>query len=108
MIEANAKEIHEEMKKYRIKVEDIERWQKESKLQIQMPNLRGYDVQLLVRAGFETPESIEKTDNEIILERILEVAHSKKGEWILRNKKIPDMKKVEFWKDSAKNSRPLQ
>jgi uncharacterized protein YhaN len=83
-------------------------WQLQARLMCQIPDLRGYGAQLLVAAGFTSPEQIAGTRPADLIRKVKAVCESKQGQRILRNGEVPSPAKIKRWAENAAHRRPLE
>jgi energy-coupling factor transporter ATP-binding protein EcfA2 len=83
-------------------------WQLQARLMCQIPDLRGFGAQLLVAAGFTSPEQIAGTRPADLIRKVKAVCESKQGQRILRNGEIPSPAKIKRWAENAAHRRPLE
>ena len=83
-------------------------WQHQSRLMCVIPNLRGHDVQILVKCGILDPSELASLESRDLLDRILPFVNSKEGVRMLRNSCKPDLQEVAGWIESASNVRALK
>lgn len=83
-------------------------WQLQARLMCQIPELRGYGAQLLVAAGFTSPEQIAGTRPADLIRKVRAVCESKQGQRILRNGEVPSPAKIKRWAENAAHRRPLE
>lgn len=76
-------------------------WQDEARLVIGVPGLRGMHAQLLVGAGFRTPDSLTAVEPDILCARVLAFAVTATGQRILHEGHPPDMERIVGWRASA-------
>ena len=73
-------------------------WQLQARLVCQIPELRGYGAaQLLVAAGFTSPEQIAGTRAGDLIRKVQAICESKQGQRILRTSKAPSPAKIKRW-----------
>jgi hypothetical protein len=83
-------------------------WQLQARLMCQIPDLRGFGAQLLVAAGFTSPEQIAGTRPADLIRKVKAVCESKQGQRILRNGEVPSPAKIKRWAENAAHRRPLE
>ncbi|HMO15047.1 MAG TPA: DUF4332 domain-containing protein [Pirellulaceae bacterium] len=92
----------------RITEEVISSWQQQTRLMVQIPNMRVHDVQVLVACGLINATEIAKMDPKKLLAIVEPFVESKDGERVLRGNKKPDLQEVGEWIESARYQRALQ
>ena len=108
LLNADPESVSEELDVSHIKSVTVANWQHQARLVCQIPLLRGFGAQLLVACGFTEPEQINAADTADIVETILALCETKKGQRILRNTDTPSQADIEAWINSAANTRPLE
>ena len=107
-LNADAYDLADEINYKRITGEGIEAWQKQTRLMVQIPNMRVHDVQLLVGCGLTEPTDIASMDAEQLFGIVIPFSETKDGTRILRSGKKPDMEEIQEWIECAQNNRSLQ
>lgn len=107
-LKADADDMATQLDYKRISSNVIEVWQNQTRLMVQIPNMRAHDVQLLVGCGITSPDEIASMDARKLYGLVVPFAESKEGLRILRNGKKPDMDEINKWIDWASNNRSLQ
>lgn len=92
----------------RISGDVIRQWQQQTRLVLQVPNLRGHDAQLLVACGVTEAEQLAEANPRELFDRVAPFADSKEGIKIVRAGKKPDLAEVSDWIRWAQSSRSLQ
>lgn len=77
-------------------------WQDQARLVCTIPGLRGTGAQLLVGAGYRTPEAMAQADAAEICVAVLAFATGSEGQRMLRDGAPPDIEKIKAWVDSAR------
>ncbi len=108
LLERSALSLAESIALPKYSAKDVEAWQNQARMVCRIPNLRGHDAQLLVAAGYTSPEALTASKLQEVLTRVSKVANSKSGQRILRGSKAPDEAEVKDWLEWAANSRPLR
>ena len=85
----------------------IREWQAQSRLMVEVPGLRGHDVQLLVAAGVETSDQLSDSNAAGLLDAVKAVTTTALGKSILRDGSAPDLDEVKSWIAAAQLS-PLE
>ncbi|HXF53355.1 MAG TPA: DUF4332 domain-containing protein, partial [Hyphomicrobiaceae bacterium] len=80
-------------------------WQDQARLMMAVPGLRGTHSQLIVGAGYRTPEALAGADASGLLAAILRFAGTREGQRILRDGSPPDLEKIMAWIASAAEAR---
>jgi hypothetical protein len=83
--------------------ETIAGWQDQARLVCSVPELRGTHAQLLVGAGYRTPQAIAAADADQLCAAVLAFATTKDGQRVLRNGDPPDLEKVKGWLAAAQS-----
>jgi predicted flap endonuclease-1-like 5' DNA nuclease len=107
-LDADAESMADELGYKRIKGEDINQWQQQTRLVCQIPNLRGHDAQLLVACDITDPDELAAMDPEELFKIIGPFAKSKEGVKIIRSSKKPDLQEMIDWISWAGSTRSLQ
>ncbi|MCB1520960.1 MAG: DUF4332 domain-containing protein [Hyphomicrobiaceae bacterium] len=76
-------------------------WRDQARLVCAVPFLRGTHAQLLVGAGFRTPEAVAAAASADVLSAILRYAATRDGQSVLRNGPPPEPEKIEAWVRNA-------
>lgn len=76
-------------------------WQDQARLVCTVPFLRGTHAQLLVGAGYRTPQRVAAADQGELMSAILRFATTREGQSVLRNGPPPEPEKVESWVRNA-------
>jgi hypothetical protein len=85
----------------------IREWQAQSRLMVEVPGLRGHDVQLLVAANVETSDQLSDSNAAGLLDAVKAVTTTALGKSILRDGSAPDLDEVKSWIAAAQLS-PLE
>ncbi len=107
-LKGNSKAIAAKINFKRISEEVIQNWQQQTRLMVQIPNMRVHDVQLLVACGFNDASEIERMEPAKLFGIIKPFSESKDGERILRSNKKPDLNEIKEWIEAARHKRTLQ
>ncbi len=75
----------------------IREWQAQSKLMVEVPELRGHDAQLLVAARIETSEQLRESNAADLLNAVTAITTTPLGKSILRDGSAPDLDEVQSW-----------
>ncbi len=105
LLNADPAKIAKDLNHSRIDTDDVLRWQKQTMLAQRIPNIRGHDVQILVRSNIDTVEKICSFDADKLLEEIDPFVKSSTGKSILRSGAVPDLEEVTDWIEWAKQAR---
>jgi hypothetical protein len=81
-------------------------WQRQSRLVITIPWLRGTHAQLLVGAGFETADDIADATDGDVMAAILRYAATREGQRVLRDGPAPPQEKIAAWCENARQAEP--
>ncbi len=76
-------------------------WQKQARLVMDVPGLRGTHAQLLVGAGYTDAAAVAAADRATLCAAVLHFAASPEGQRILRKGEPPSTDKIMGWVDSA-------
>ncbi|MDX2204726.1 MAG: DUF4332 domain-containing protein [Hyphomicrobiaceae bacterium] len=79
-------------------------WQRQAELVCKIPGLRGTHAQLLVGAGYKTPDAIAEADAEKLCADVLAFAKSADGQRVLRDGEPPDIEKIKGWLQAARSA----
>ncbi len=79
----------------------VERWQDEARLMITIPELRAWQAQLLVGAGYRFTEDIAEAKPEELSAALLAFASTQSGQRLLREGAPPDLERIKTWIDAA-------
>jgi hypothetical protein len=77
-------------------------WQDQARLVCTIPGLRGTGAQLLVGAGYRTPDAMADADATELCAAVLAFATGTEGQRVLRDGQPPDIEKIKAWADSAR------
>lgn len=80
----------------------VKDWQDQTRLVIEVPELRGTHAQLLVGAGFRSRSAVAEADPGALCARVLAFAASPDGQRVLRNGDPPDMERIKAWVGNAR------
>lgn len=80
----------------------IGEWQDQALLMCAMPGLRAAHAQLLVGAGYRSPEAIADAEAEKLCADVLAFATAPAGQRVLRNGDVPDIESIKGWRDDAR------
>ncbi len=92
----------------RISAETILTWQRQSRLMIRVPELRGHDAQVLVACGICDPESLTSMQPSALFATVGPFVATKEGQRLLRSAKTPDLDEVTDWIAWAQHARTLR
>lgn len=76
-------------------------WKDQARLVCTVPFLRGTHAQLLVGAGYRTPQRVAAADQSELMSAILRFATTREGQSVLRNGPPPEPEKVDAWVRNA-------
>lgn len=108
LLECDVELIAEATRASYVTEESLTDWQNQSRLQCQVPGLRGHDAQILVACGLSDPSTLSQMTPDAILEIVEPFAASEDGEKILRSSNPPDHQEVSRWIQWAGQSRSLR
>lgn len=91
-----------------ITADAVRNWQDQARLVITVPFLRGTHAQLLVGAGFRSPEAIIGADQASLMSAILRFATTREGQSVLRNGPPPELDRIMAWKANAADAEPAR
>lgn len=106
LLSQDPKIIAEKLGDKRITEETIKRWQIETKLMTEIPNLRVGEAVYLYHVGIHSKEEFEKTPTSEIMRRIEEFLKTEKGRSIEQHYKPPTKEKLEKIKHILKEANP--
>ena len=72
-------------------------WQDQARLVCEIAGLRGTHAQILVGAGFRSPEDVAAADPTDLQVRVLRFAGTPEGERVLRDGDVPDLEQLSRW-----------
>ncbi len=104
-LEANAEELATALQTSYINPKLIRDWQDQARLAVQIPGVRGHDVQLLVAAQVRSVDQLLSMTPARLLNRVLSVALTPAGQRILRDSQPPDLNEVEEWLRWSRDAR---
>ncbi len=107
LLAANAESLASKLNSRKVSAQTVRAWQEQARLVCRIPNLRGHDAQLLVACNYTSPEELSEMDTETVLAAVLDIAHSKQGQRILRGGQEPDLDEVTDWITWAASCRSL-
>lgn len=84
-----------------IDAETIELWQRQARLVMDVPGLRGTHAQLLTGAGYHDAEDVATADAGALCAAVLRYAATHDGQRILRQGDAPEPDKIKGWVASA-------
>jgi predicted flap endonuclease-1-like 5' DNA nuclease len=79
----------------------IANWQDQARLVLTVPYLRGTHAQILVGAGYRTPDEVAAAERNTLLSDIMRFAATRDGQSVLRNGQPPDLDKILVWMRNA-------
>ena len=82
----------------------IVEWQQQAKLVCTVPGLRGTHAQLLVGAGYLTPDAVAAADPQALSTAVLAFAAGTAGQRLLRNGDPPDVERIRSWVANARGA----
>ncbi|MGD9784706.1 MAG: DUF4332 domain-containing protein [Hyphomicrobiaceae bacterium] len=83
-------------------------WRDQARLVCTVPFLRGTHAQLLVGAGYRSPEAVAAADPVELMSAILRFATTREGQSVLRSGPPPDSDKVKGWMLNAAEAEPAR
>ncbi len=101
LLQASAKQAETDLQQRWITDELFEAWQQQAQLACSIPGLRGIDAQLLVGVGISSVEELGAADAWSVLQLMTEYAGTSDGQRIVRSSRLPDLKRVSEWIQSA-------
>jgi predicted flap endonuclease-1-like 5' DNA nuclease len=97
LLSANPANTAEKLDVRHITPDTITDWQDQSRLVIEIPELRGTHAQLLVGAGLRTCRDVAEADPATTQAAILRFVGTREGQRILRDGTPPDLEKITDW-----------
>lgn len=88
-----------------ITAETLRLWQKQARLVMSVPGLRGTHAQLLVGAGYPDAAAVAAASHAKLCADVLHFATSSEGQRILRKGEPPAAEKIKGWIDAAATRR---
>lgn len=86
----------------------LRKWQSQTRLACQIPELRGHDAQLLVECGITDPEELASMKADELLKILAPVLETPEAARILRGGERPDQAEVTDWIAAANHARRLK
>jgi hypothetical protein len=108
LLAANPESVAQNLDARKVTAQVVVAWQHQARLVCRIPFLRGHDAQLLVLAGFTSPEQLRSASVPDIHARVAQAASSKDGMRYLRGASSPDLAEVADWHTWAAQSRTLR
>lgn len=105
LLAAEAEAIAELLDTRHITAAAVEDWQCQSRLVMEIPELRGTHAQLLVGAGLRTADDVADADPASVQAAVLRFATTRDGQRILREGAPPDLEKITAWLENARQAR---
>ena len=97
LLDADPVELADEIANRHISSDTIRDWQDQSRLVIDVPNLRGTHAQLIVGAGFRNAETLAAASSDDLCAGVLAFATTTEGQRVLRNGDPPDIEAIAAW-----------
>jgi predicted flap endonuclease-1-like 5' DNA nuclease len=104
LLAAEPAAVAEELGVRHITAEEVADWQDQSRLVMEIPELRGTHAQLLVGAGLRTVPDVAGADPAGAQAAILKFAATREGQRILRDGPPPDLEKIAAWLANAREA----
>jgi hypothetical protein len=108
LLAANPKSVAATLDLKGLTANKVTQWQRQARLQCQIPDLRGTGAQLLVAAGFASPEQIAAVPGDELVQKLQTFCATPTGKRILRDAELPSAAKIKRWAASAAEQRPLE
>lgn len=88
----------------RFSAAEIKSWQHLSRLVMDLPGLRGTHAQLLAGAGYVSAQAVAESEENDLVQRVIDFAMSPAGGRILRDGASPDRAQILAWLATARRS----
>lgn len=105
LLAADANEISDRLDARHLTPKAVTDWQDQSRLVMEIPDLRGTHAQLLVGAGLRSSDAVAEADPATVQSAILHFVGTAEGQRILRDGTPPDIEKITGWLDRAREVR---
>lgn len=98
---ADADELSAALQTRYITPQRVAAWQAQARLVCTIPWLRGTHAQMLVGAGFDTLDKVQKADREKLCAAVQQFAGTRDGQSVLRSSPPPESARVARWAEFA-------
>lgn len=102
LLQATPAEIVSRLKMPRLTERMVRVWQAESQLMCGVPQLRGFDAQLLVSCGITSPRMLREMHPGVLLQRVEAFLSTDAGQNLLRSGSSFELSRITSWLVSAK------
>ncbi|MFO0921398.1 MAG: DUF4332 domain-containing protein [Pirellulales bacterium] len=102
LLHASPAEIVSRLKVPRLTERMVRVWQAESQLMCGVPQLRGFDAQLLVSCGITSPRMLREMHPGVLLQRVEAFLSTDAGQNLLRSGSSFELSRITSWLVSAK------
>jgi hypothetical protein len=97
LLQADPESTAERLKHRRTNAEVVRRWQNQSRLMCQVPQIRGHDAQILVACEITQRQQLAASDAETLYAAVEPFSKTKAGARIIRGGQQPDLQEVRDW-----------